>query len=87
MNNHTITRVPPPMRGIKQAVEEIRTTDPDTALTEKALRRMIISGEIPHITIGRKYLVNLNTLYHYLSTGTATTEPPKPYNGLRLIKE
>ena len=86
MNNNTITRVPPPMRGIKQAVEEIRTSDPDTALTEKALRRMILEGEIPHVTIGRKYLVNLNTLYQYLSTGT-TSEPRQAYNGLRIIKE
>lgn len=86
MNSHTITRVPPPMRGIKQAVEEIRTSDPDTALTEKALRRMIINGEIPHVTIGRKYLVNLNTLYKYLNDGTAT-EQPQAHNGLRIIKE
>ena len=82
--NCTIT--PPPMRGIKQAVAEIRTSDPNTALTEKALRRMILTGEIPYVTAGRKYLVNLNTLYNYLNTGTIA-EQPKIYNGLRVIKE
>ena len=30
-----------PMRGIRQAVSEIKAADPHTALTERALRRMV----------------------------------------------
>lgn len=48
---------PPHMRGIKQAIEEIRQTDPNTALTEKALRRLISTHEIPSVRIGAKYLI------------------------------
>ena len=40
----TLTATKPPhMRGIKQAIEEIKQADPYTALTEPALRRLIIS--------------------------------------------
>ena len=36
----TLTATKPPhMRGIKQAIEEIKQADPYTALTEPALRR------------------------------------------------
>lgn len=86
MNNPTITRVPPPMRGIKQAVEEIKARDPDSALTYNALRKLVLTGEIPHVKVGPKYLVNLNTLYKYLNDGTVT-EQPQAYNSLRIIKE
>ena len=46
MSNNKITLTatkPPHMRGIKQAIEEIKQADPYTALTEPALRRLIIS--------------------------------------------
>ena len=39
MINTIPTRKTAHMRGIKQAIEEIKQADPYTALTEKALRR------------------------------------------------
>jgi len=45
MSNNKITLTAtklPHMRGIKQAIEEIKQADPYTALTEPALRRLII---------------------------------------------
>lgn len=59
MSNNKITLTatkPPHMRGIKQAIEEIKQADPYTALTEPALRRLIISKEIPSVRVGTKYL-------------------------------
>lgn len=53
----TLTHKPPHMRGIKQAIEELRQLDPHTALTEKALRRLILTHEIPSVRIGAKYLI------------------------------
>ena len=58
------------MRGIKQAIEEIKQADPYTALTEKALRRLILTKEIPSVKIGAKYLINMDVLNNYLCTGT-----------------
>ncbi len=57
----------PHMRGIKQAIIELRQFDPETALTEKALRRLVFTGAIPSVRIGRKYLINMELLHEYLS--------------------
>ena len=76
----------PRMRGIRQAVEEIKTADPKTALTEKALRRLILSGVIPSVVVGRKYLINLDTLERYLS-GETVKEDRQENSGIRVISE
>lgn len=86
MTNPTLYQTPPPMRGIKQAIQELRAADPNTALTEKALRRMVLTGVIPHICVGRKYLVNMDMLYNYLANGGAA-EPLKSAPGIRRIAE
>ena len=57
----------PRMRTVKQAVQEIRQTDEQTALTEFALRRMISDGKIPTVSVGNKILVNLDLLLDILS--------------------
>ena len=75
----------PRMRGIKQAITELKLTDPETALTEKALRRLILTKAIPSIRIGTKYLVNLDTLYDYLYRGGE--EEPAPVGIIRKVAE
>lgn len=59
--------VTPRMRTIKQAINELKTQDSETAFTESALRRAISSGDIPHLRAGNKILVNLDTVEKYLS--------------------
>lgn len=54
-------------RTIRAAAEWIRSHDPGSALTESAIRRLVRSGEVPSVRIGRKYLVNLEALESYLS--------------------
>lgn len=72
----TLTATKPAhMRGIKQAIEEIKQADPYTALTEKALRRLILTKEIPSVKIGAKYLINMDVLNNYLCTGTTESKP------------
>lgn len=62
----------PRMRGIKQAIEEMKANDPNTALTERALRRLVLTGEVPSVRIGAKYLINMDILENYLFSGTAS---------------
>lgn len=57
----------PRMRTAPEAIAEIKAVDPKTALTERALRRMINSGELPSVSIGSKKLVNLDILFEYLN--------------------
>ena len=63
------------MRTIPQAAAWARETDPDTALTFTALRRLVLAGTIPHVAVGRKRLVALEDIEAFLATGTITPSP------------
>lgn len=84
----TLLHNPPRMRGIKQTITELRQIDPNTALTEKALRRLVITGVIPSVRIGRKYLINFDTLQEFLRGGISTVTPAAPaedYGKIRVV--
>lgn len=80
----------PRIRGIKEAIGELKEYDPETALTERGLRRLVITGEIPSVQIGTKYLINMDVLTNYLYDGTGGEELTAPNGGngdIRIIKE
>ena len=54
------------MRTIAQAAEYVRAQDPDTALTKTAIRRLVVTGKLPSVRVGQKYLVALENLDAYL---------------------
>lgn len=56
----------PRMRTIPQAYAELKAADPDTCFTEYALRQLVLSGQIPTVRAGRKFLINLDLLFEYL---------------------
>lgn len=60
------------MRTITQAAQYVRENDPATAFTETALRRLIVTGAVPSVRVGVKYLIDLEALDAYLSGGRAT---------------
>mgnify|MGYP004725528177 CR=1 FL=1 len=86
MNNIETVYKPPHIGGINHAIEEIKQADPYTALTEKALRRLILTKEIPSVKIGAKYLINMDVLNNYLCIGTTESEPITAA-GIRKIAE
>ncbi len=61
------------MRTINETYRSIKTSDPGTSLTPFAIRRLILTGAIPSITAGNKYLIDLDVLEEYLSNPA-----PKP---------
>lgn len=63
------------MRTLPQAAEYLRQTDPETALTFSALRRLVLAGEIPHVQVGTKRLIALEDLEDYLERGTVSPSP------------
>ena len=75
------------MRTIDAAWKHVKETDPDTSLTKSALRRLVISGTIPHTRIGTKYLVCLETLDAYL-TGQLEAKPTEAESvgGIRRLE-
>lgn len=60
------------MRGIDAAHAALLAEDPECELTKTALRRLVVSGEVPSVRVGSKYLVDLDRLEDYL------TNPPAP---------
>lgn len=50
------------MRTIDQAHAALVEEDPGCALAKSALRRMVVSGKIPSVRAGSKYLVDLDRL-------------------------
>ena len=76
----------PRMRGIKQAIAELKAADSNTAFTEKALRRLILCGEVPAVRVGKKYLVNMDVLEAYLC-GSCAAPAAVPSDGIHVIAE
>lgn len=56
------------MRTIDQTAAWMKETDPETAFTKTALRRLAVTGQLPGVVmVGRKYLINLDALELFLS--------------------
>ena len=53
------------MRTIDETFKHIKETDPDTKLTDWALRDMVRNGRIPSNRVGKKYLMNIDMLDEY----------------------
>lgn len=62
MKNNSI----PQMRTIEEAIKEIKSLDPKTAITKNYLRTLVVTGKIPVIKAGRKNLINMDSLNEYL---------------------
>ena len=61
------------MRTITAAIEQLKTEDPGTCLTESALRSMIKRGAVPYVKVNSKYLVNYDALISKLISGDCET--------------
>lgn len=57
----------PRMRTIPQAYLELKNIDPNTAVTERAIRKLVNDGAIPYFKIGNKTLINFDLLLRKLS--------------------
>lgn len=50
------------LRDMKHAAAEIKRQDPETAITYDLIRRSVITGALPYRQVGRKKLVDIDTL-------------------------
>lgn len=73
------------MRTLTEAVTAIRTADPETALTRSTLRRLVVTGAVPSVRIGQKYLVDLDVLDDYLG-GSQPQQQEIVRNSIRRIE-
>lgn len=54
------------VRTIKGAIEELRREDPDSSVSEYALRTWIRTGVLPAVKSGNKFLINMEILKKFL---------------------
>lgn len=64
----------PRIRTAPGALEIIQAEDPGTAITLRCIRRLIATGAVPHIDVGRKKLVNVDELQAFLAGTTKEME-------------
>lgn len=67
----------PRMRVAAAAAAELKKLDPDTYITEKAIRRWMNDGTLPFVQLGQRKLLNLDLLIEKLSAGTLTASTPE----------
>ena len=67
----------PRMRTIREAAQEIKELDEHTALTQWRIRELVLSGVVPAVRAGNKILLNLDTLFEYLSNPNAEKFRPE----------
>ena len=70
------------LRTISETIEHLKKEDPGCSFTATALRRMIVSGEIPSTRIGIKYLIDIDRLENYLFP----PEKPKAVGHIRPVE-
>lgn len=72
-------------RTLDSCFDEIKRQDPGTALTRTALRRLVTTGAIPSVRIGRKYLINIDTVWSFLR-GELVQDLPDPSQQYGVIR-
>jgi hypothetical protein len=73
------------IRTLTETYNYIKESDSETAITPNALRRMVVSGQIPCIKAGKKYLIDIDLLFEHLK-GTKPEEVLPGYkNPLKLV--
>lgn len=57
------------IRTIREALKEIKTIDPNTAVTYSFIRRLCDSNAVSFLRAGKKILINFDQLLDLLSKG------------------
>lgn len=79
----------PRMRYTEAALEQLRAEDPETPVTAYLIKKLISSGVLPSIKVGRRRLFNYDDLLAYLQRPqplAADQEAPEP-GRIRRIDE
>lgn len=79
----------PRMRYTEAALEQLRAEDPETPVTAYMIKRMISSGVLPSIKVGRRRLFNYDDMLAYLQRPQPlpADQEPKTAGGIRRVDE
>lgn len=56
------------VRSIQETYQMLKADDPESHVTTSMLRRWVADGTLPCIRVGRKILLNFDTVLAFLST-------------------
>lgn len=76
----------PRIRTLTETYQYIKKMDSETAITPNALRRMVVSGQIPCVKAGKKYLIDLDTLLEYLKGINPEDVLPGYKNPIKVVR-
>ena len=65
------------LRTIDQAYRELKAMDPDTAISKHYIRSIVLTGQLPHLQVESKRLIDLDDLMTYIEksmTGIAAKQ-------------
>lgn len=62
----------PRMRLLNEAYQQLLIDDPNTSVTKYALRSIVKSGKVNTVKLGRKTLINYDSLLDYLKNGNCS---------------
>lgn len=74
------------MRTICSAFEELKCADPKSALTLSGLRRLVATGSVSSVKIGRRILINYDGLMEFLRNPPVENEAADEYGQVRKIQ-
>ena len=74
------------MRTLDAAIAQLHTDDPGNCLTKHALRQWVLSGVVPHVRVGAKYLINYDILLAILAGEHEYVEPEMRAGTIRPIE-
>lgn len=61
------------MRTVHQIVDYFKENDPDTRVNSWMIYSMLRSGQLNHLKVGNKYLIDLDQFIEFLRTGQNIT--------------
>jgi len=76
----------PRIRTLAETYQYIKEQDKETAITQNALRRMVVSGQIPCVKAGKKYLIDLDVVFEYLKGTRPEDVLPGYKNPIKVIR-
>jgi len=76
----------PRLRTLTETYNYIKGMNNETAITPNALRRMVVSGKIPCVRAGKKYLIDLDVLFEFLKGTKPEDVLPNYKNPLKMVQ-
>jgi len=73
------------MRTISECARLIKEDDPGTAVTQNAIRTKVLAGEIPHVRVGNKRLINYDQMLEILQNPPAQVATQCDYGTIRRV--